>query len=126
MGRTLNKQTYVEEAEKIITELKESSKKGKMISTSKLRSMLSMLSGLYNRVVHSNEKYLDEDVQHDLKYYKVRCAYEAGIDQEVKRFIEKTHMMDYVDWIENSKEHFVLYYHYVEALVAYHKYYGGE
>ena len=106
MGRTLNKQTYVEEAEKIIIELKESSKKGKMISTSKLRSMLSMLSGLYNRVVHSSEKYLDEDVQYDLKYYKVRCAY--------------------VDWIENSKEHFILYYHYVEALVAYHKYYGGE
>ena len=56
----------------------------------------------------------------------MRCAYEAGRDQEVKRFIEKTHMMDCVDWIENSKEHFILYYHYVEALVAYHKYYGGE
>ena len=80
--------------QKIIIELKESSKKGKIISISKLRSMLSMLSGLYNQVVHSNEKYLDEDVQYDLKYYKVRCAYEAGRDQEVKRFIEKTHMMD--------------------------------
>ena len=126
MGRTLNKQTYVEEAEKIIIELKESSKEGKMISISKLRSMLSMLSGLYNQVVHSNEKYLDEDVQYDLKYCKVRFAYEAGRDPVVKRFIDKTHMMDYVDWIENNKEHFVLYYHYVEALVAYHKYYGGE
>ncbi len=125
MGKSLNENTYVEEAEQIIQILKQENKR--LISTSKLRNILSMLAGLYNRVVHSQEKNtLEKDIQSDLKYCKMRCAYEAGRDPEVRKFVDKTHIMEYIDGIGNSKERFILYYRYVEALVAYHKYYGGE
>ena len=110
MGKSLNESTYVEEAEQIIQILKQENKR--LISASKLRNILSMLADLY--------------IEIDLKYCKMRCAYEAGRDPEVRKFVDKTHIMEYIDGIGNSKERFILYYRYVEALVAYHKYYGGE
>lgn len=123
VSKWLNEDTYVENAEAIIKELK--SQKAK-ISTSKIRNILSMLSDLYNRVIHKREELLGKDIQIELKYFKMRCAYESGRDREVKNFIEKTNMMTYIDGIGNNRERFILYYHYVEALVAYHRYYGGE
>lgn len=127
MGKGIDENTYVEDAEKVIKELKNADRRGQLLSTSKIRNILSMLSGIYNRVVHSSEQnILERDVQMDLKYCKVRCAYEAGRDNKVKSFIEKSHMMDYLDWIGNSRDRFILYYRYIEALVAYHRYYGGE
>lgn len=125
MGKSLNESIYVEEAEQIIQILKQENKR--LISASKLRNILSMLADLYNRVFYSRgENLLDRNIEIDLKYCKMRCAYEAGRDPEVRKFVDKTHIMEYIDGIGNSKERFILYYRYVEALVAYHKYYGGE
>lgn len=124
MSKWIDEMNYVEDAEAIIKSLNE---RKALISTSKIRNILSMISSLYNRAIHSNEQdKLDREFLLDLKYYKMRCVYEAGRDGKVKSFMEQTKMLDYVDGIGNSKENFLLYYHYVEALVAYHRFYGGR
>ena len=76
MGKSLNESIYVEEAEQIIQILKQENKR--LISASKLRNILSMLADLYNRVFYSRgENLLDRNIEIDLKYCKMRCAYEA-------------------------------------------------
>jgi CRISPR-associated protein Csm2 len=52
-------------------------------------------------------------------------AYEAGREQVVKEFLNKTYLMIAVDTIKNY-EQFLLYCRYAESLVAYFKFYGGE
>lgn len=133
MKKGLDENTYVDEAEKVILELKEGGKNGRrndrgenIISTSQIRNILSMLAGMYNQVIHSKSNTLEQSLQGDLKYCKMRYVYEAGRDKKMKDFINKSRMMEYIDWIGDSRENFILYYHYIEALVAYHRYYCPE
>ena len=57
---------------------------------------------------------------------RMRMLYEAGRDQDVKIFVEKTKLIEYLKGIGNSRSSFIDYAHYLEALVAYHRYYGGR
>ena len=52
--------------------------------------------------------------------------YEAGREKSVKNFIEETGILDVIKNAKKDKESYLLFSRYMEALVAFHRYYGGE
>lgn len=126
---SLNKITYVSDAEKVIKSLIYTDRNGKQqlsLTTSKIRNILAMISELYTDAIHIMGDKLDEDIQSRLQYLKMRMAYEYGREKTVKSFVEKAKLMEEIDDIKDSKEKLIIYCKYMEALVAYHKYYGGK
>ena len=126
----LNKKTYVEQAEKVIQRLKDNPDHKKLsktekLTTSKIRNILSMLNKIYNDVIMSPENKLSGDVQNQLQYMKVKLIYAAGRHKSVDVFIKESHIVEYLDDIKDDKDAFILYSRYMEALVAYHRFYGG-
>ena len=65
----------------------------------------------------------DALIKKELTYFKLRLVYAAGRDFEVKSFITDSNLIKYVQAAQTSFKEFKLYHHYLEALVAYHKFY---
>lgn len=125
----INNSNYVETAEKVIKSMIEKDKWGNekiALSTSKIRNILSMISGLYNDVVMLREDKLSAEFVSRIKYIKMRFAYEAGREKTVKDFIDKAQIFKIIDSINDSTDDLILFCNYMEALVAYHKFYGGS
>lgn len=109
-----------------------------LITTSKLRSLFSLLSEVYNVENLRTEDQLLESSISKLNLMRVRTAYEYGRDtnwnknvpQFVQQFIEGAHLLDYLKWFSTpqpgSRRALIDFYHYMEALVAFHRYYGGK
>ena len=96
------------------------------ISSSKLRNILSIVSGIYNSERVGGEE-LSEASQNSLQMLRVRIIYEYGRnDDNFKRFIKQTHILDHLLTIGNDRRKFIDYAHYLEAIVAYHKFYGDK
>ncbi len=56
----------------------------------------------------------------------MKFAYEAGRDGNVKGFIIQTQLLENLAKIGDNKDYLLLVCHYMESLVAYHKYYIGK
>lgn len=128
----LKETTYVDEAEKTLAELtKPFEKNGRMIkpqivSTSKIRNILSMAADIYDNVMQNSSDTLSDDIVSRIEYLRVRMIYECGREDSVKRFINASRLLEYVKMIGNDKKKYILFYHYLEALIAFHKYNGGK
>lgn len=125
----LNEQTYVNDAEEVIRSLiKEKPQGGKEIrlSTSKIRNLLSLISAIYNDVRQDFSETLSKEIQSRIRYLKVRFVYESGRDPNVKEFVKRAKILEYLDEIGDSRKGFLAFAKYMEALVAYHKYHGGD
>lgn len=120
---------YVKCAEEAIKEhfaKDDRGRKPKTITTSQLRGLLTNISGIYNDVVHSDKTELDEEMQGRIQYLKVQFLYAAGRESSVKDFVGKAGIIYQIDQIGNDKKQFITFEKYMEALVAYHKYNGGN
>lgn len=129
----ITEKNYVDKAEKTILYLKslKDEKRGKMIqmvTTSKIRNLLAMTSDIYNEVLNYGDEKLSDEICGRIDYLKVRFLYEVGRDTEnkVRAFVEKAEIIECINEIKGSRKNFILFSHYMEALVAYHKYYGGK
>ena len=125
----INKQNYVDEAERVIRGLIRTDKFGNSkldLTTSKIRNILSMVSELYTDAQHSREEKLNEDMVSRVQYLKMRIAYEAGRERSVKDFVMAANLLDYAGEIGSSRQNLILFCNYMEALVAYHKFHGGR
>lgn len=125
----INKQNYVDEAERVIKGLIRTDKFGNSkldLTTSKIRNILSMVSELYTDAQHSREDKLDADMVSRVQYLKMRIAYEAGRERSVKDFVLAAGLLDYASEIGSSRQNLILFCNYMEALVAYHKFHGGR
>ena len=125
----LNELTYVGQAENVIKSLQVRNNKGQLyihLTASKIRNLLSMISEIYNLAVHEPGKELSIEVQGRIQYLKMRFVYEAGREKTVKDFVDRANILQYIDQIGNNREKFLLFSRYMEALVAYHKFYGGR
>lgn len=116
----LVEEDYVQRAERVIKGLD-----GKL-TTSQIRNILSMINQLYNDVIMTPSETLSQEVQSQLRYLKVKIIYAAGRKTEVKRFVEASQIDQLIDHIGSSRKNFILYTHYMEALVAYHRFYDGR
>lgn len=124
-------QDYVGEAENVIKKLKDrKDAKGKlipMVTISKLRNLLSMTTDIYNEVIVWPEEKLSEETGSRIDYLRVRFLYEAGRDPDgVRNLVEEAGIIDILKNIGRSKKKYLQFSRYMEALVAFHKYYGGK
>ena len=130
----LTNENYVTEAEIVMRELcsikDNRGRDVKPVTTSKIRKILAMVSNIYNDARHIAGESLDSEMRGRLQYLKMHVVYEAGRDKDVGRpvrsFIEKAKIIETIDSIGNNKQKLIIFCHYMEALVAYRKYYGGN
>lgn len=119
---------YVSIAENVILNLKDDINKYKPfgeLTTSKIRKILSLVSDISNDAITA-DKVLPPQLVNKIRHLKVRIAYEAGRERDVKKFVDKAKLLDGIDYIGSSKESFIRFSQYLEALVAYHRFYGGR
>ena len=122
----LTKINYVDLAEERVQRLKKDKWGNISLTTSKIRNLLSMVSAIYNDVVQTKEDVLSEELQERIQYLRMRFIYEAGRDDSVKDLLEKAEIKKIITEIKDSKERCLLFCRYMEAIVAYHKFYGGR
>lgn len=126
----------VEKAEEAIKSLgkplkKDPSKMVINVTTSQIRKFLTSVNSLKNKIDvykinHLNEDVLSDDLVMEIKFLRVNILYQAKRENAVKEFIEKADIEKHINDIGDSIAKFNEFYKYVEALVAFHKYYGGK
>lgn len=125
----LTKTNYVDKAEKAVKGLKRDTKRGTiLLTTSKIRNLLTMISSIYNDVIHAGNEQLDDDTVERIQYLRMRFAYEAGRkgNDSVKDLIRVADIWDAIDQIGRDREQCIIFCRYMEAIVAFHKYNGGK
>lgn len=127
----INEKNYVDKAEKVISDLAEESKvksRGRVniVTTSKLRNLLAMTADIYNQVLLYPSEKLDDELAGRIEYLRVRVMYECGRESKVKEFVRKAEIIECLKEIGASKKNYLLFSRYMEALIAFHKYYGGK
>lgn len=121
----ITEENYVDEAEKVILKMKaekERNVKLKLVTTTKIRGLLSMLSDIYNEIMDISEEQLNVHVRSRIDYLRVRFVYEAGKEPTVKKFVQDAKLLEHIKDINGKKSGFLLFYHYMEALVAFFKF----
>ena len=85
-----------------------------------------MLTTLYDEVRRERAEKLSDEEQSRIQYIRLHFAYEAGRDNKVKDFVNEADIFAHIRDIGDSKEKFLLFCKYMEALVAFHRFYGGK
>lgn len=126
-------ENYVDEAERIMRALISS---GTTVTTSKIRNLLSLVTDIYNDESIRTEDKLKPDSVVKLNLMRVRVAYEYGRDNgesvgkdkvyPMKEFISQAHLREYLKGISTDRADLIRFAHYMEALVAFHRYLGGK
>ena len=111
---------YVDFAEKLMKE------QYRKITTSKLRNILSLLMDVYNEEMLRTEESVSEDSMVKLQMARIRIAYECGRDRNTKEFVDAAYLLPWLKDIGNSRAQAIRYVHYLEAIVAYHRFFGGR
>lgn len=104
------------------------------LTTSQIRKFLSAVNSVANKVTiykaqNQGTKELSDDLAAEIKYLQVPLVYQAGRegkDRTIKDFIKKTNIIEYINGIGTNLKAFETFARYIEALVAYHKFYGGS
>ena len=133
-----NQKDYVKSAEDVIEYLEKekfstftNAKKGSKdtLTTSAIRNILGSTSEIYDMVRSQGP----EAVRDKLAYLKVKLIYQSGRNAAVKRFVKVSKLIQALDLLEEKyyqkseeKDKIILFCRYMEALVAYFKYYGGK
>ena len=116
-------QDYVDQAEKVMRDVLK--QKG-AITTSKIRNLLSLVSDIYNTENLRTEETLLPESETGLMMMRIRTVYECGRDQGTKYFVQEARILQYLKGIGHSRSELIRFAHYMEALVAYHRYFGGR
>lgn len=122
----LTNENYAELAEAAMAQLKkekEADRRKRLVSTSKIRNLLSMISDIYNELLNRPEEKLDERTRERIAYLRVRFVYEAGREDTVKHFVKTANILEHIQAINGKRSEFILFSRYMEALVAYFKYF---
>lgn len=122
-GDLITEENYVGKAESVITAL---IGRKELLTTSKIRKLLAILSEIYTDARHDGKKELSDEIKSRIQYFKMHFVYEAGREKTVKAFWEAAQIEKQIDKIGNSKKELILFCHYMEALVAYRKFLGGK
>lgn len=126
-------ENIVATAEKVIQSLPRTNKGYFYLKTSQIRKFLAAVNSLSNRIEiyqikHPNEN-LSEELAGEVQYLQVLLAYQSGRQETrkaVEPFVKQAELMKRIQNIGNDVKKFKQFARYVEALVAYHRYYGGQ
>ncbi len=106
--------------------------KPSMVTTSQLRRFLTAVNTVTGKVEqYQNETgeqgKLSADLAAQVKFLKVKLAYQVGRQGKVVADFEKeADLMAAIDSIGSDAKKYEEFARYVEALVAFHKFYGGK
>lgn len=114
---------YVVQAEKVILGTRIFTQK---LTTSQIRKLLAMSNELYNKAMLSETSNLSDEIQDRISYVRMRIAYEAGRSEVLREFVKKAEIVEQLNSIGADKKELVTFCRYMESLVAFHKYYGGN
>ena len=122
---------YVEKAEEVIKEkilLYEDGhiRAKKAVTTTKVRNLYSLANDICNSERYRKEDTLLPESKAKLKQMYVRIIFEYKRDKETKKFIREAKLLQYIKGIGDDRESLVRFTLYMEALVAFHRYYGGK
>lgn len=92
-----------------------------LITTSQIRKFLSAVNCLENKI--SGESELSSELLNEIKYLKVKLAYQVGREKKIKTLYNELEPL--INQISNKND-FTKVARYIEAIVAYHKFNGGE
>lgn len=112
---------FVDKAMEAMDKLKNSK-----LTTSKIRRILSMVNDLRSSLLLNTEDKLTEAEKDAIQYLRMRIAYESGREESVKQLVTESHMIGYLKDIGDDKRKLEQFITYVEALVAYHRFFGGK
>ena len=120
------------QAEEIVLKLestpdrRDPDKKVFSLTTSQLRRFLSAVNSLKSRAEMLESEKLDIDTAEEVKYLKIKLAYQAGREKAVKDFAKKSNMFAKIDEVGDDRKSLLEFTRLVEGIVAYHRYYGGK
>ena len=122
----LTDDNYVDKAEAAIKSLKRNNRDRStpdafLLTTSKIRHLLSLTSALFDE---SNVKGYP-DLQDKIAYLRVQFVYQSGREFAVKDLVQQAQILEALKEVSN-KETLQRFCRYMEALVAYFKFYGGK
>lgn len=121
-GFSINSHNYADEANKLIAAYKSKNNDTLRVTTTKLRKIYAQITNVYTRVTTPEDF---EAAKGDVQYLKVKMAYEAGREKDVKSFLDATLLLKLLEFVDTFDK-FQLYCRYAESVVAYFKYYGGR
>lgn len=120
---TLSQTNYVQLAEKVIQTHKNHNERD-LISTTQLRGLFALLTEVREILRVRQTDALDETLQSRVQYIKMRFVYAAGRGEKgVPEFMTQSSLIGCLDAVKDSAKQFELVCKYMEALVAYHKFY---
>lgn len=122
---SLTNENYVSQADAVMHRLM-NDRYGRNLTTTKIRKILSMVSDLYTEARLYATDLLDQEILGKLQYLKLHIVYEAGRERLVENFVKEAGLLSEIDAIGTSRKQLILFCHYMEALVAYHRFYGGR
>lgn len=119
------------EAEDVILNLKDQNHGRIYLKTNQIRKFLTAVNAITNKVNVYKAKHLDatelpDELAGEIQFLKVKAAYQAGRERSVKDFMVQSKMKHHIEGIGTSISKYEEFAHYVEALVAYHKFHGGD
>ena len=85
-----------------------------------------MVADIYNDVNVNKDEKLSNEIMGRIAYMKLRFYYEAGRENSVKSLFVTAKVLEIIDEIGDSRSNYILFSRYMEALVAFRKYYGGK
>ena len=140
----VKKISIVEKAEKGIKGLIEKNRNGKEVirlKTNQIRKFLTAVNILANKVAiykaeHPGTKEMSEKLEAEVQYLQVKLVYQVGREKKdikpqfqpgpVEKFVNNARLLEAVKSVGNNIGKFENFNRYMEALVAYHKFYGGK
>ena len=119
----LTDNNYVDKAEQVIKSLNRNKRDSKLflLTTSKIRHLLNLTSTLFDESKVREYK----DLADKIAYLRVQFVYQSGRETSVKDLVRKAEILDILKEI-NNKESLQRFCRYMEALVAYFRFYGGK
>lgn len=127
---TLTLLNFADRAKDVIEHYQNKMDSKKYITPTQLRALFSLLTEVREIIRMQNSTNLNEEMQGRIQYIKMRFAYAAGKgeqkgEKDVKCFVKMSGMIECLESVKDSVKQFELVCKYMEALVAYHKYYIG-
>ncbi len=92
-----------------------------LLTTTQIRNLLNLTSNLFDESRIREYKELADKIA----YLRVQFVYQSGRETAVKDLVKKAEILDILKEI-NNKESLQRLCRYMEALVAYFRFYGGE
>lgn len=121
---TITDENYVDQAQAVIQKLNQKTNaETDLLTTSKIRNLLAMTDDIYNDVLNCSAETLSDDIKSRIQYLRVRFIYEAGRDEKVKKLLTDAKIFDVLKEIDGNRKNYILFTRYMEALVAFRKYY---